>query len=379
MNKELLKNKNLLIKPLLKRNFEKSFNNIKSFGLEPLQEDCEEDKENQCQTTNTFNSSQQNSDLFESSLIVDRFVNKKKRMRTEQNVTNSILATPLEESPKTPAIDKLIRKSGITFTRIPREKSVNVVVNKPIDSIRKKNVQNIFDASEDLEVSLDETDHLETKYSLFENENEDQEVKESKSKKYKTRRSSAKKSTTSDKAASKNNNDNSLSEDELGEPKRTARTRAATKNQAKYVFSEDENVDKNSPTSSDKEDVYTKGDNKKTKSKKTYQTRKSTAKKPVKIPKSQVNVDKLDLSVKSDDQDVYAINDNHEDMKPKSIFKINNTVNSSKVATKKKATSKAQLKKQRLDEQTQIELEAYYKEQQEIKNYKLVVEICDHD
>lgn len=126
MNKELLKNKNLLIKPLLKRNFEKSFNNIKSFGLEPLQEDCEEDKENQCQTTNTFNSSQQNSDLFDSSLIVDRFVNKKKRMRTEQNVTNSILATPLEESPKTPAIDKLILKSGITFTRIPREKSVNV-------------------------------------------------------------------------------------------------------------------------------------------------------------------------------------------------------------------------------------------------------------
>ena len=48
-----------------------------------------------------------------------------------------------------------------------------------------------------------------------------------------------------------------------------------------------------------------------------------------------------------------------------------------------KKPTKSQLKKEKaqleLDAETERELEAYYKEQQEIKNYKLIVEVVDRD
>ncbi len=127
MNKESSKKK-ILNKPLLKRKFCDTISNIKTNLLEVLTEDCEEDKENQCQnTSNNIYLSQASSHLTLKIQIDDKFVSKRKRMRNEEVCSDSAQATPLEES-IVPAVKQPI-KSCITITRIPREKSVNVSIS----------------------------------------------------------------------------------------------------------------------------------------------------------------------------------------------------------------------------------------------------------
>lgn len=368
MNNELIKKK-ILNKPLIKRKFADSISNLKTHLLEVLPEDCEEDKENQCQTTNNVYSSQKYSHLTDQIQIDDQFVNKRKRMRIEETRSDSTLATRFEE-PIAPAV-KQLTKSCITITRIPREKSVNVVSNEPMDSKRNQPEKNLFKKSDDLDLSMDEPNNRYKKYNLFEAEDDSPfEIIDEppKHKRVKTRTSLTKKTTET--KLSKNQEDKESNESPTKRAVRISR-RSTNEKRPKYVFSEDENAEKDIVNMSDTDEE------KKPKSifkfKATTKPRSKASKKPTKKRTILEDDEKLNLSsAQSNQDDAYAISD--EDQKP-------NTKKTAHSVAKK--PTKSQLKKEKaqleLDAETERELEAYYKEQQEIKNYKLIVEVVDRD